>query len=393
MSRLTFILITTVAYACLWDGPVRAQSQKSTENAPHATDSWVRLQVKKLTSPIFAERQQAAKNLLGIELESVAMLESLASEASGEADIRLKTILTQVRKRLFDDQLDAFLKNPSVEIAQRLPQWDRFQSLCGDQEDALKIYGEILHTERRLFAARLFAPKDVSVLLENRTAELSRRFNGNVGEDFPVASVAAVMLLGSESQTRLIRATSTNISDALDDPRFNQLISEGVHAKTLQAIVESWVVRPGIAAERPLLFAMQHSLKSGSVVARRIIESGSSRPDMILSLLCLAKLNSTEDLQLIEDLMDNKTVLWPQRGQVVKMRSPDQLPFDTNYKVQTRDVALITAVTLRGLSPEQVGFKDVRESAETLYAIDSIGFSSDEARDKAVTIYRQLQSK
>lgn len=40
---------------------------------------------------------------------------------------------------------------------------------------------------------------------------------------------------------------------------------------------------------------------------------------MILSLLCLAKLKSTEDLLLIESLLENDTILWPERGQGVKV--------------------------------------------------------------------------
>lgn len=90
---------------------------------------------------------------------------------------------------------------------------------------------------------------------------------------------------------------------------------------------------------------MQHQLKSGRTVAVRIIESKSSRPDMMYSLLCLASLNSTDDLPLIESLFEDKTVLWPQRGQVVRNQNPGAVQFDTNYNVQTRDVALASART------------------------------------------------
>jgi len=200
------------------------------------------------------------------------------------------------------------------------------------------------------------------------------------------------MLLGSEPETRLRRATSTNISSALDDQRFSQLITDGVHAKTLRAIAEVWISRagqPGVAAERPLLFSMQHKLPAGRTVAIRIIESKSSRPDMIYSLLCLASLNSTDDLPLIESLFDNQTVLWPQRGQIVQNQNPGAPPFDTNYNVQTRDVALTAAAHLRRISPSAVGMK-VRESDLTVFAIDSIGFTREEARTKAIAEYKRL---
>lgn len=386
-------ILTFTSIAIILANPAAAQSvdQKATaqKSEPSEKDLQVHAMIEKLASPSFSERQKATKDLLNLGPDSVTLIETAAASSSGERQARLRMILPQLRKRLFDDQLDAFIARPSVEIAQRLPQWDRFESLCGNDHEALVIFGQILSAERRLFAARLFSPGDVSPMLEVRSAQIAKECNGRVDDEFPVAEVAAVMMLGSESETRLRRATSTNISSALDDPRFSQLIRDGVHAKVLRSIAEAWIVRPGIAAERPLLFSMQHDLKSARTVALRIIESNSNRPDMILSLLYLADLKSTEDLALIESLLEKETILWPQRGQIVQKLNPGDPPFDTNYNVQTRDVALVVAAHLRNISPDDIGMK-VRPSDVTLYAVDSVGFNSAEARAKAVAAYRML---
>ncbi len=359
------------------------------------TESAVKVLIAKLASTRFADRQQASKDLLNVGPEAVQSIEAAASTSTGETQQRLRMILPQLRKRLFDDQLESFLAKPSIEIAERLPQWARFEQLAGHDRSALTIFGQILSAEPRLFAARLFAPNELSAMLETRSAEIAKECDGVVDEEFPVASVAAVMLLGSEPETRLRRATSTNISSALDDHRFSKLITDGVHAIALRAIAEVWISRagqPGVAAERPLLFSMQHNLKSGRTVAIRIIESKSSRPDMIYSLLCLASLNSTDDLPLIESLMENDSVLWPQRGQIVKNQNPGAPTFDTNYKVQTRDVALAAAAHLRRISPNEVGM-NIRESDLTVFAMDSLGFSSNEARTKAIAEYKRLAAE
>ena len=127
---------------------------------------------------------------------------------------------------------------------------------------------------------------------------------------------------------------------------------------------------------------MQHDLRSGRTVAIRIIESKSNRPDMILSLLCLAKLKSSADLPLIESLFDNETILWPQRGEVVK----PPLPGGATYSVRTRDVALVAAAYLRDIDPNDIGFK-ARASSVTLFAPDSIGFRREQDRNQALTAY------
>ncbi|HQX53874.1 MAG TPA: hypothetical protein PLR25_28435, partial [Planctomycetaceae bacterium] len=352
--------------------------------AANASEAKVRLSVEKLSNASFAKRQQAAKELLSVGPESVAVLDSLTETSFGETRNRLNVLLPVLRKRLFDDQLAAFLKTPSAEIAERLPQWERYKAICGDDENALRNFGEILNAERLLFATRFFYPRDLPTLLETRTLALEKEFHGRVDEEFPVASVAAVMLLGSESETRLVRTTSYNISRALDDPRFSQLISDGIHKDSLRAIAESWIVRPGIAASRPLLFSMQHNLASGRTVALRIIESKSVRPDIELALLCLAKLDSQQDLSLIESLFADETVLWPRAGQVVKIQGRAAA-----FTEQTRDVALAVAAYLHGLMPTDIGFSDARTSPTTLFAIDSLGFNSDIARANALAAYRR----
>ncbi len=356
---------------------------------PVVTEAGVKAMINKLSSASFSERQQASSELLRVAPEFVGLLENVATTSTGETQLRLRMILPQLRRRLFDDQLEAFLKQPSIETAQRLPQWGRFEKICGHDEEALSIFGQILAAESRLFATRLFAVHELPPLLEIRTEEIAGKCNGQLDEEFPAAAVAAVMLLGSEPETRLVRATSTNISSALDDPRFSRLITDGVHSLCLRRIVEAWIVRNGIAAERPLLFAMRHNLASGRIVARRVIDSNSRRPDMILSLLCLARLNNATDLPLIESLLNNETVLWPQRGQIGKNPVPGEAPLETNYQVRTRDVALVAAAQLRGISPTDIGIA-ARASDVTLFAVDSIGFSTDEARSRSLAAYRKL---
>jgi len=386
MHGLFFNLFIAIAVTSFMATSAHAQNENKKIATEDSTESQVKAMIEKLVSPNFQERQQATKYLLNVDAESVILLETVAASSAGEMQLRLREILKQVRKRLFDDQLEVFLSEPSIEIARRLPQWDRFEKISGHDDEALQIFGEILAAEPRLFAERLFASRELSALLYERTAKLTQEFNGQVNEEFPIASVAAVMLLGSEPETRLMRDTSTNISSALDEPRFSELITDGVHAKTLRAITETWIVRTDIAAELPLLFSMQHDLKSGRTVATRIIESKSNRPDMIRSLLCLAKLKSTEDLPLIESLFDNETLLWPQPGQVVRHQ------FGATYIVRTRDVAVVAAAYLRDIKPNVIGFKALA-SHDTLFAHDSLGFATDEARNKALAAYRRLAGK
>lgn len=378
ISLLTTLIVSSAI--------VLAQDEPAAAVAASESDAAVRTLVDSVASANFSDRQKATAELLKLDAAAVPVLESELTVATGETASRLRQIVAQLRKRLFDDHLQVFSADLTEAKVAGLPQWDRFSALAGTGTSAMTVFSEVLNSERELFATRLFAPRELPAVLESRSAEFARLCHGRSEDEFPIASCIALMLLGSESETRLIRATSTNISDALDDPRFSKLITDGVHAAIVREVTSEWLKRSGIAADRPLLFSIQHELPVGRSIAHRIIESQSRRQDMYYSLLCLARLNDPEDLPLVESLLETPTTLWPPRSQLVQRLLPDR-DVDSSFSVQTRDVALAVAIHLRGAAPEDFGIP-VRASAVTFFVVDSLGFDNDETRAVALAKYR-----
>ena len=378
MSLLTMLIVGSA--------DVFAQDEPTAEATISESDAAIRNLIDGLSTANFSDRQKAIAELLKLDADAVPVLESALLAANGETANRLRQIIAQLRKRLFDDRLQVFTADPSADNAAVLPQWDRFSALAGTSAAAMTVFGEVLNSERELFATRMFAPREIPTLLESRSAEFARLCHGRSDDEFPIASCIALMLLGSESETRLIRFTSTNISDALDDERFSKLITDGVHAEIVRAVTSEWLKRPGIAADRPLLFSIKYELPVGRSIAHRIIEAQSRRQDMYYSLMCLARLNSPEDLPLVESLLETPATLWPPRGQLVQELLPDR-KVGGNFSVQTRDVALAVAIHLRGGDPADFGIPALA-SEKTVFVVDSLGFDNDDARAAALARYR-----
>jgi hypothetical protein len=385
MSFRSLILILWMLLAGI---PAKSSAQESSQG-PNSSSSKALVQklVEGLASQQFAERQKATEQILSLDVESAILLQTELDAATGETAARLGLILPRLRKRLFTDRLDEFTKNPSPETARLLPEWQRFTEIAGDDADVLIVFREILRAEQSLFAARMFSARELSNELEARSIAISELLNGDPDEEFPVASCVALMLLGSDSNTRLIRTTASNISDALEDPRFDRLVEEGVHAKTLKAIIGAWINRPGIAADRPLLFAIRHQLPAGRTLAHTVIQSQTANQSMYYALLCLAALGSADDLPIVESVMNVNAVLWPPRGQTVETLLPDRT-VNSLFSVQTRDVALTVAIRLRGRKPRDFGIP-VITSDETVYIVHSLGFENDEARSAVFARYRR----
>ena len=223
-------------------------------------------------------------------------------------------------------------------------------------------------------------------MLETRSIAFAERCNGREDQPFDVASAMALMLLASDKDVRLLRATSSHISRCLDDPRFDTLVEHGVHFALLQRLVSAWIQRPGISPDRPLIFAIQHRLPAGRNVALRVLQAEPRGPRGFYALMCLATLKNTEDLEFVESLLDAQSIVWPLNG-MPAARGTDAPPNTSTYQVQLCDVALITALHLRDATLSLPDVQPVR-SETTLYRLDSLGYQDDGHRRKALDAYR-----
>lgn len=369
---------------------VTAQEAAKVSNAEEEAARIDRL-VGELRSPEFAIRQSATTVLLGLDATGSGILDQKSRLLEEPEASAVRQIVIRLRKRLYDDRLSELDKAPGVEAAAKLPEWKRFSDIVGTDEKALDVFIEMLQVERDLFAMRLFSSPELAGQMESRSREFAKLCNGRRDVPFPVATCAALMLLGSDSSLDLPRLTSTQISDAFSDPRFGELVDEGVYAPCLRRLAGAWMNRtnkngrPAIAVDRPLLFAIEHDLEEGRTLALTSIRTGTKFQSMAYSLLCLAKFRRTEDLRVVEPLLESEAVLWPLANQKNKSL-PGSDPTST-YSVQIRDVALVVAASLRQRNPAEFG-SSAKPSDATVYDFYSLGFENDSDRNAALTAYR-----
>ncbi len=345
--------------------------------------------VTDLASPAFPKRQKAVTQLLQLDAPAVALLEKKLETATEPVAVQLRQVIPKLRKRLFDDRVAALERDPKPSDLAGMPDWDRFVKVTGNAEAAMPVYLEMLKTERALFADRMFSSSELSDHLEERSTRLRAACNGELEEEFPVASAAALMLVASDENVVLRRATSTNISESLQDSRFGKLISDGFHAGTIRALTSEWLKRPGIAADRPLLLSIEYQLSVGREIALRTLERHVYNQSAAYSLLCLGALQQTDSLPAVEQVLNDEMAsrpIWPPRGKTAgDLISGREI--ESTYSVQARDVALAVAIHLRGRRPNEFGM-DVMSSELHLFTFDSMGFNNDDDRNAAITKYR-----
>ncbi len=346
--------------------------------------------VGELSSPLFAKRQTAVTQLLNLEAPAVALLQAKLENAPEPVAVQLRQVIPKLRTRLFDNRLIGLSSTDDLAKLVGMPDWERFVKIAGSAEDALPVYLEMLQAEKALFADRMFSSSELSVHLEQRSIEFRAACNGELDEEYPVASAVALMVIASDETVTLRRATSTNISESLEDDRFEKLITDGFHAEMLRAVTSEWLKRPGIAVDRPLLLAMKFELPVGREIALRTLERPTYNQGAVYSLLCLGAMQQTDTLPVIEQVINNDAAtrpIWPLAGQAVEELNPER-EIKSTYSAQVRDVALTVAIHLRGRSPREFGI-EVMTSEPHLFTFNSMGFNDDTDRNAAISKYRE----
>lgn len=361
------------------------QSETTTDkiNTPAAT---VEVLLNQLNSPVFSIRQAASAELMKLDESHSESLRNARRTSTGEVALRLSRILDALSARWFQQHLTSLEDKPTTDTAAAFSDWMRFHPLVRNDDDALQLFPQLLHSEPVLFTARQYQPETLPALLETRATAFAALCNGRDDQSFPATSAMALMLIASDPDVRLLRATSTAISSCLDDPRFHELVDHGVHASLVRNLLATWFERPGISPDRPLMFATQHRLDAGRSLAVRVLQSQPRGARGFHALMCLAALNSQQDLPLIESLLDAPSPIWPPKG-APTTPGPDNRQLASTWQVQLGDAALLAALHLRNAVSEFPELKPVRSDV-TLYRLDSIGFESNDLRKQAHTAYK-----
>ena len=378
-SVVTALLLLTLACADLMAQEAGAQSASSADSA----ESIQRL-ITELASPGFRARQEATSALMNAGDAAIAPLKNAALTGSLEVRVRIGSILKRLEQNSFQYRLSVLKEQPSVEQAAKMPEWSRFAERCGEGYEAIDFYTRLLEAEPKLFAARMNKPAELRLLLEQRAAEVLQSASVRAGADFgiqtefSVDSYAALLLLASNNEVTLRRATSPSISSLLQCEEFASALS-GADGRHYLSLTGAWILRANISVEKPLEFARQFPTEDGLQLARHTLKTALRGQNGRFALMLLVEQGSLEDVPLLESVFDNTGVL------VQGTKTSIQ------YKAYNGDIAMAVAITLRGGNPLEFGFgKHEPRDMRYRFANETIGFETDADREAARQKYAKL---
>ncbi len=371
MSRFLLCVAVLVA-APLGAGSLPLRGQEAT-GEPAA-----RQLVEQLGAEDFIQRQMAMEALTERGLPALEAVKKGTEDPDPEIRFRARQVLRAIRHLDRQRLINTFAAGQDVSVADELPGWRAYRAMAGDDPDSRSLFVEMLEAEWA-FLESIFRDETVqpNALLAERCQNLQNILR--LRRTVPVGSIAALLLAASREDVDLSSQPYLMSFCYLAD--FEQAMRIGSRRQALRALLGSLIARNSVDAllTQRLHFALHYEMPEGLEPARRVLNSGDGISSVKqFAILVLTKLGTPDDDPLLEKMLDDATVVAAQR-RVNNVR----------ITTQVRDLALAGLLYRADEEFEDFGLPPLRPHPTTVFVTTTIGFVSDEAREKAITQWRQ----
>lgn len=347
----------------------------------------IRVLIRSLGDESYSAREAATEKLLTYGLPALKIVEEGTKDADREIRYRCDRVRVLLREIDLQRRLEAFAADVKGEKDHGLPAWNQFSKLHGGTAEARQLFVDIFKAEPDLLKKIQFeSSTQVADFVSMRVFQLMQQ--QQMQQQISIGSLAGLLFVAADKDISLIDQTQQyifnfcyqqSLRDAMSGPPEKQAVVRSLLGKLMSRA-------EGNVAYQALYIGMQFEMKESLDVARRMIDSrGAGNQHMMqIALPAMAKLGTVDDLPAMEELLEDKTVLF-------NFQQNNQ-----RIECQIRDYALVSVLHLLAKSKDQLkgtplesgdlkafGFDRLEPNPTQLYNPQSIGFISDDKRQEA----------
>jgi hypothetical protein len=334
--------------------------------------------VQQLGDLSFENRAAAESELIRIGISAREHLLNAGNSSDLEIRYRAARALDKIERRHHARLIEAFLANPDDdELARQLPGWKRYAGAVGEGRTERVFFAGMQQAERNLLRwAAMPEGAETDERVGARILEIKHLLYQRRGNVVSAASIAAAIFAASAPERKLSAAVHSAVYSLTSHSTYRNSLQGGKNLPG-RLIIGPWVaLEGGVSDYIRLKVAMRYDLPQGVAPARRVIKAGGQGSSLFYALLAFGKCGSTADLPLLEDLLDDRTILIRPRG-------------GKEYHVEARDVALLAALTITGQDHRNYGYPRVVRNSTYLYSTTSCGFNDDAQREAALRKWKE----
>lgn len=340
--------------------------------------------IQQLGASSFQLREQAERQLQQHGAQALDELRAAVNDSDLEIRYRAHRLVSAIENQLQWRLLEEFLTNYDPELAHQLSGWSLYKELVGDDVAARQLFVNMYEAEPEIMSAIDRAPPALSLILERRSTELRSRPNRpTINMAVPAASTATLLLASLEPAAQATSQTSSLIGSQIKGSSFERAAAASTNPPILR-LLSAWVSQAtDVPASTRMMFGDKFDLKAAIAPALELIRAQAHGSQLQYAVFTVARLGNAEHIPVLEGLLDNATIL-----------SERQRGDDESFSCQVRDVALAALIHLVGKHPRDFGFTELRTNSNSVYALNTAGFDSEERRDAAFRqwrLWKQLQ--
>jgi hypothetical protein len=340
--------------------------------------------VRQLGADSYEAREEASRQLSAHGLSALAVLKVGQEDHDVEIRTRCRRILATVLVLDFENRMKAFIADSEGKQEHKLPSWNRFRKLVGEDKVSRELFVEMLRSESNLLEAAEESPKSAGEMFAIACRELQQMvYSGQGQQPMSLGSAATLIFVGSDAQIPITEHAAMMVYQFVHQPALQQSLSGGPRVEQVRKLLGAWVGRRVGAntAYQNMMLAMQFNLKEGLAPALDMVKStGTHASQKAYAIVAVGKLGSKDHLPEIEKLLGDASVCAAYQVN------------ETRISTETRDVALAVLVHLTGQNLKDYGFDRVQSNPQMLFYPYTLGFPDTPKRDAAMKKWRDWQT-
>lgn len=399
-----WLLASIVTGSALLNGPMTLQasdrplpSPSTAAPRPLPSPEAFRHLIRRLDSENYDDRRVATQELRSYGEAIIPLLDELATDADGEARLRIERLIQRLKWEDHEQGLARLLSHLDEPAPDGLAGWVEYESLAGNSPAARQLFVEMSRTEPELMSALARQDPELRGAIELRLSHLRHISRNSSPQTATPPSIAALLLVshyagasdrdpdGFSDRGTSLGPSPFLLSQLLRQGRFGEAVrAESETGEVLRRLVGAWVRDPRSAgAVERLQIGGHFSLPECVAPARELL---SRRPEdhrtLQASLLLLARHGTIEHVPELESWLDDETEI------TAVSRVEPSTGRSRRVSIRVQDMALLAMILLTRQEPATYGFHEVKPHDSLGYTQSSAGFESDESRE---TAHRQWQ--
>ncbi|MBX3436418.1 MAG: hypothetical protein KF861_02935 [Planctomycetaceae bacterium] len=365
--------------------------------------------VDDLGAASYSRREQAATQLKRIGGTALPFLRDAAAHQDLEVRYRARKLFDVIEQVERQKILTEFLNSGRLEQGSGLPGWDRFAEIVGADAPARELFAAMYQAEPQMMSQSDRGGPELRSLVESRVSRLRASRQPTDASRVSPPATAALLFVMLDSNLNISGAAHETMAAAIRQRSIQEaLAAPGDTA--IRRLISFWIAEAEeVPASQRVDIAMLYDLETGVAPSLQMIRSAAKGSHLQNAIFSIAKLGGPAHLVDLRPLLTDNTPLseretntgvsietqvWDVRRQLNDWQSLslDEIEALTSteprrakiaFSAQVRDVALAAMIYLIGQNPRDYGFTELQPHGKYLYSPNTVGFDSDERRQRA----------